>query len=1098
MRGHLRGPCLTLLGLALLTAPLHAAITNEVQAEEYMKELNLRYNHECNKEMIARWDYITDVADSNKEVAANAAAVHYLNFKGEAAVNCSQYGYEAFTNMQLYRRFRFLSKKGPGALDHAELTEYKDLQAHMETIYGTATICDFYNPEQCDLILEPDIEAIMASSTNWDELRYVWEEWRDKSGKLMRDDFVRFVELSNKAATLDGFENTGEYWLNGYTVDQREADTFTSGQTVSAMEFREMLSTVWDQVSEGLYKKLHAYVRMRMQDVYPGKIDPKGPIPSHILGNMWAQTWGNIARHVMPFPEMPTFDVTDSMVENGWDIKKMFETAEDFFHSIGLFNMTSVFWERSVINQTEWGKIMVCHASAEDFCLGPEGDDYRIKMCTDVNMEDLITVHHEMGHIEYFMAYKNLPYVFRDSANPGFHEAIGDLIALSVSTPNHLENVLHLTPKGPTSVKNTKYTDEEKRDLNFLMQMALEKIAFLPFGYLIDKYRWSVYDGTIPTTELNAGWWNLRESLQGVAPPEGVRGEEFFDPGAKYHVPANVPYIRYFVSFIVQFQFQTRLCKAAGHTGPVHTCDIYGNTNAGYILRSALEEGFSDPWPNVLKMLGGSENIDPQAIINYFEPLIRFLDQALEEADQCIGWGDDCVEAESEEDLDTILASTESPDSLSTSNSTLMTESSTMGTEEPTVDPRKDEARALEDMDDMDDELTLLVQTATVYDWDYYTNESDATSAIANEAWGNVSSVFREWYNKTIAFYDYEGFKNESLIRRFRLQKNLDTAALSDEDIQKAGLNEIVKGMTSTYEEARVKDFDDETIDYDIDELEVVMAQTKDEEKLRYYWTEWREVSGKLMKDNYTEYIDLLNKAATDNKNGFKDAGEMWVETYAETGLDYTAEDFKTEIKDLWDSLKDFYKDLHGYVRFKLKEKYTSDVIDTKFIPAHLLGNMWAQSWENIYDIVAPFPSVPIPNISTALEDNINETRQMVSIAEEFFQSLGLYNMTDDFNSSSVFDQNEEETVICHASAWDFYDVVNDPSEGRFRIKMCADKNQGDFIVIHHEMGHTQYQMSYSIPRGERPLVFRDGANPGKSLPSLVLPISPNLLLHSA
>nr|XP_027209715.1 angiotensin-converting enzyme-like [Penaeus vannamei] len=627
-----------------------------------MKELDARFSHECNLEMTARWDYITDVTDPNKEDAANDAAVRYLSFKGEAAANSSLFGYESFSDDELYRRFRFLAKKGPGALGQQDLEEYKLLQAGMETIYSTATICDYHDDTQCDLTLEPDIELILATSTNWEELRHAWVEWRENTGKLMRDDFIRFVELSNKAATLDGFDNTGSYWLNGYTVTQREADKYTGGQPLDQQQFKAMAEEAWQTVSEGLYKKLHSYVRMRLSDVYPGQVDPTGPIPAHILGNMWAQDWSNIARHVMPFPEMPSFDVTESMVKNGWDIQRMFDSAEDFFTSIGLFPMTPTFWGKSVLNQTAWGRTIVCHASAEDFCLGPTGDyrykgkkgknlcslfPSRIKMCTEVNMVDLVTVHHEMGHIEYFMAYKNLPHVFRDSANPGFHEAIGDLISLSVSTPTHLEDVLGLTPTRRSrprddSSEEKELSDEEKRDLNFLMKMALEKIAFLPFGYLIDKYRWGVFDGSIGSEDLNGAWWQLREALQGVAPPDGARGEEFFDPGAKYHVPANVPYIRYFVSFIVQFQFHQRLCQAAGHTGPLHTCDIYNNADAGQILRSALERGFSQPWPAVLQELGGSSAMDPQAIIAYFDPLIQHLDQELASAGQCVGWGADC------------------------------------------------------------------------------------------------------------------------------------------------------------------------------------------------------------------------------------------------------------------------------------------------------------------------------------------------------------------------------------------------------------------------------------------------------------------------
>ncbi|MPC38717.1 Angiotensin-converting enzyme [Portunus trituberculatus] len=398
------------------------------------------------------------------------------------------------------------------------------------------------------------------------------------------------------------------------------------------------------------------------------------------------------------------------------------------------------------------------------------------------------------------------------------------------------------------------------------MEMALEKIAFLPFGYLIDKYRWGVYDNSITTEELNAGWWNLRESLQGVTTPEDVRGEEFFDPGAKYHVPANVPYIRYFVSFIVQFQFHERLCAAAGHTGPLHTCDIYGNQEAGTILREALKKGFSEPWPVVLKELGGSENIDPQAIIKYFDPLIKFLDVALAEADQCIGWGEDCIKI-----IDDLEKTTLSPE-----NNTM---ESSMSTEEPTTEsPSLNETQALEDMDAMDAELTVLVQNATLYDWEYYTNESDATAADAvgtceravlhNAAWALVSHVFRDWYNKTIAFYEYEEFESEDLKRRFRLQKNLGTSALSDKDLDR--YSAIVKNMTSIYNEGRVVDMNNDTVSYGIDELEIKMAETKDAKELEHYWTEWRSHSGKLMIDDFEEYITLLNTAA--QANGFHEA----------------------------------------------------------------------------------------------------------------------------------------------------------------------------------------------------------------------------------
>nr|XP_045608351.1 angiotensin-converting enzyme-like [Procambarus clarkii] len=1078
-----RVPLLALLGAALLALPgLRALITDENEAKEFMKELDVRYSQQCNQQMVARWDYITDVTNTDKEEAANAASVQYMTFQGEAAVNCSEYDYSGFIDIELYRRFRFLSKKGPGALQPDDLTQYKALQANMETIYSTATICDYHDQTKCDLILEPDIEAIMASSEDWDELRYTWEQWRENTGKLMRDDFVSFVELSNQAAVLDGFDNTGSYWLSPYTVDTREAEAFTGGATLDQHGFRDMADSVWQEVSEQLYKKLHAYVRMRLQEVYVDKIDPTGPIPSHILGDMWAQDWSNIARHVMPFPEMPTFDVTNSMVKNGWDIQKMFLAAEDFFRSIDLFDMTQTFWDKSVINQTAWGKIMLCHASAEDFCLGPEGDDYRIKMCTEVNMVDLVTVHHEMGHIEYFMAYKNEPLVFRDSANPGFHEAIGDLIALSMSTPKHLEEVLGLTPDNGTSSTrlDPRYTDDEKRDLNFLMKMALEKIAFLPFGYLIDNYRWGVFDGSIPFEELNAGWWNLRESLQGVTPPAGPRGEEYFDPGAKYHVPANVPYIRYFVSFIVQFQFHAHLCEAAGHTGPLHTCDIYNNTAAGDILRSALEKGFSEPWPKVLGELGGSTDMSSQPIIDYFAPLIQYLDQALLETNQCIGWGDDCsFMHEDEADASTTDSNNFETTEISSSENTdeITAETSSSAPETTTMDPRNDEELAQAAMEDMNANMTQLVRHATEVDWLYYTDVSDDHAAASNDAWITVSQSFNAYHESVISYFNYSTF-NDSLRRQFQLQKNLGTAALNDTQLTK--LNEVIERMTSNYTSrvcpVEVQDCNVTTDGLSIDQLEQKMSTEKDYDVLEYYWEAWRNASGRHMKDDYITYIELLNEAA--DRNGFPDAGQMWVEPYTDEG--YGAVDFQNDIEVLWNATRPLYEQLHAYVLDRLKSVYTESIkVDEKFIPAHVLGNMWAQSWENIYDLVKPYEDVDIPDISDDLNDNIVNVTEMFCLAENFFTSLNLYTMTPDFWSSSLFkDPNNGTEVICHASAWDFYDTENVPDKGRFRIKMCANTNQEDLIVIHHEMGHTEYQMSYSTLDGH-PLVFRDGANPG-------------------
>ncbi|XP_066965094.1 angiotensin-converting enzyme-like [Macrobrachium rosenbergii] len=1192
---------LALLG-SLFLASLGAAgprkykIHDEREAEEFMKELDVRYSHECNLETLARWDYMVDVTDADKEAAANKAAVRYLDFKGEAAVNSSKFDYSGFESVDLYRRFRFLSKKGPGALGVDDLTKYKDHQSKMENIYSTATICDYHDPTQCGLTLEPDIELIMATSEDWEELRYVWDQWREVSGKLMREDFIQFVELSNKAAALDGFRDTSEYWLNSYTVDEREAAAFQVASPLSQDQFQAMTDQVWQKVSAELYKKLHSWVRWKMADVYPEHIDLTGPLPAHILGNMWGQDWVNIADRVMPFPEFPTYDVSESMVQNGWDIQQIFESAEDFFESIGLFPMTQTFWDKSVVNQTEWGKVMMCHASAEDFCLGSEGEDYRIKMCTEVNMEDLVTVHHEMGHIEYFMAYKNLPHVFRDSANPGIHEAIGDLIALSVSTPSHLENVLHLMPgegvKSGTS-SSSEHTDDEKRDLNFLMRMALEKIAFLPFGYLIDKFRWGVFEGSIPTDQMNAAWWQLRQELQGVTPPGGSRGEEFFDAGAKFHVPANVPYIRYFVSFITQFQFHAHLCQVAGHQGPLHNCDIYNNRDAGAVLRNALERGFSEPWPVVLKDLGGSPDMDPQAIISYFDPLIRFLDDELAKAGQCIGWGEDCVKSraaasdqvgnarvlalesinsetsaqstsvqstsvsstsaqstseqstsasitsvqstseqssseqstsasttsmQSTSDQSTSVQSTSaSPTSVpstseqstsdhSTSASTTSvpstsvptSESSTtvpsttvtapssspvteLPTTEPVTDDPTDEKDAKKRLEEMDAEMTIHVQAAALADWNYETNMTEQMKNASIKAWMDVKNNFSVFHSTTIDYFHYEGFKDEDVKRQFELQKNLGAAALPKDDLQK--LTDIVSRMVSTLSKkvcpATNSKCDAESEGMGIYELEAKMTNaTETYDNLEYYWLEWREVSKELLED-YKEYVVLENKTA--DLNGFGNAGLLWIDPY--TDANYTSDDFVSEVADLWNQTKPFYANLRAYVFHKLKMKYGDDITTNDLIPAHILGDMYGENWESLYDLVAPY-NVTLPDISDLLNDKLDTVSNMTREVEEyFFVTMGLKPMTTKFWDNSTLENNGD--MVCQPSAWDFYDVPKDSTpdtDGDFRIKMCAAKTQEDFITLHHEMAHIEYMMAYSSRGDDRkeimPIVFRDGANP--------------------
>ena len=297
----------------------------------------------------------------------------------------------------------------------------------------------------------------------------------------------------------------------------------------------------------------------------------------------------------------------------------MVQYGENFFKSLGFAPLPQTFWERSLFVKPR-DRDVVCHASAWDIDIV---DDLRIKMCLDITAEDFSTIHHELGHNFYQRAYDKQPFLFRDSANDGFHEAIGDTIALSV-TPEYLVK-LGFIAKAP----------DPSKDIGLLLNKALEKIAFLPFGLMIDQWRWKVFSGEIPPEKYNEAWWELRLKYQGIAPPV-ARTEEDFDPGAKYHVAANVPYMRYFLADILQFQFHRALSRTAGCTGPLNRCSIYGNQDAGKKLNAMLEMGASQPWQDALFELTGQRQMDATAIRDYFAPLQKWLDE--QNRGKPVGW----------------------------------------------------------------------------------------------------------------------------------------------------------------------------------------------------------------------------------------------------------------------------------------------------------------------------------------------------------------------------------------------------------------------------------------------------------------------------
>jgi len=488
----------------------------------------------------------------------------------------------------------------PAPMDPAKTAEQAEIGAKLNGMYGRGTYCR----EDGTCLALGELEDIIADSRDPRELLEVWAGWRTVSPP-MKPLYARQVELANEGARELGFNDLGTMWRSAYDMDPAD--------------FPGELDRLWEQVNP-LYKALHCHVRARLGEVYGSDVVPAdGPIPAHLLGNMWAQTWENIFELVAPPQTDAGYDLTAILNDEGYDPVSMVKTGEAFFSSLGFEELPATFWNRSLFVKPA-DRDVVCHASAWDI---DEQDDLRIKMCIDINAEDFKTIHHELGHNYYQRAYKGESYLYRNSANDGFHEAVGDTLSLSI-TPEYLTQ-LGLLNEAP----------DASGDLGLLMNQALEKIAFLPFGLMVDQWRWKVFAGEVGPAGYNDLWWQLREQYQGVGAP-GERPADAFDPGAKYHVPGNTPYTRYFLAHILQFQFHRALCEIAGNEGPIHRCSIYGSKQAGERLNAMLEMGRSKPWPDALAALTGSPTMDATAILDYFAPLQAWLDE--QNAGRQCGW----------------------------------------------------------------------------------------------------------------------------------------------------------------------------------------------------------------------------------------------------------------------------------------------------------------------------------------------------------------------------------------------------------------------------------------------------------------------------
>ncbi|HET8826092.1 MAG TPA: M2 family metallopeptidase [Terriglobales bacterium] len=570
------------------------------EAEEFMNKAEARLAELSVKGNQANWIHENFITDDSEAIAAA------VNDEQTAVTTELVEQAKRFDGLKmpadLERKFLLLKLQlvAPAPKDPKLRKELTTIAVSLDSDYGKGKFKDSTG-KTLDV---NDVENIMAENRDPARLKEVWLGWHS-IGAPMRQRYARFVDLSNQGARELGFKDTGVLWRAGYDMPPEQ--------------FSADVDRLWEQVRP-LYLSLYTFVRGRLSQKYGSNVvPPDGPIPAHLLGNPWAQTWGNIYP-LLGLPENSSgYDLTQLLRAKNLDAHGMVKYGENFYTSLGFAPLPQTFWERSLFTKPA-DREVVCHASAWDI---DNKDDIRIKMCIQIKDEDFVTIHHELGHNFYQRAYKNQPYLFENGANDGFHEAIGDTIALAI-TPEYLKKIGLLDTIPPADA-----------DIPLLLKQALDKVAFLPFGIMIDQWRWKVFSGEIKPADYNKAWWDLRLKYQGVAPP-APRSEADFDPGAKYHVPGNVPYTRYFLAFIYQFQFYRALCKEAGYTGPLNRCTFFDSKEAGARFNKMLEMGQSKPWPDAMEALTGQRQADASAILDYFAPLKKWLDE--QNKGMKVGW----------------------------------------------------------------------------------------------------------------------------------------------------------------------------------------------------------------------------------------------------------------------------------------------------------------------------------------------------------------------------------------------------------------------------------------------------------------------------
>lgn len=590
------------------------SVYTEETAKVFMEVLNEETRKKQNEVTMYSWRLATNLTDYNEEKMLEKST-EMAAYSNETLRVVNKFPWKSFIDPDLRRQFKAYATGGAEVLSKSDYETFSRSINKMVDIFSRSTVCEYRNPRNCSLALHPDLVSIFEKSSDPEELKYYWVSWRNASGKKSKKLFKNMLKYLNKSAQLNYYANVKDHLLSTYESTDFEAE----------------VQQLWNDVKP-FYEELHAYVRRMLLYEYGRNVmGTSGTIPAHILGDMWAQEWSNIFDKTRPYDYKISTNEINKILDKDFHTLGMFKLAEQFYQSINFTKLPDKFYKYSVLEKPE-DRTIVCHANAWNFF---DRDDFRIKMCTRPTLTDLLTIHHEMGHVYYYILYQKQPFVFRNGANPGFHEAVGDSISLSIN-PLHLYNIGLIKKK----IDVTDY----KFEINFLYAKALNKIPLLPWAYIMDLWRWKIYTGEIKPENYNCEWWKLRYAYQGVSPPI-ERTEDDFDPAAKFHIAANVPYIRYFVAVALQYQFHEAMCKTAGlydpddpKKNPLHLCSIYKQPAAGRELGKMLEMGASKPWRDILESFTGQRTINAGALLRYFAPLYEWLKNENRRHKNVAGW----------------------------------------------------------------------------------------------------------------------------------------------------------------------------------------------------------------------------------------------------------------------------------------------------------------------------------------------------------------------------------------------------------------------------------------------------------------------------